>query len=119
MSRSELNTVQEGVLITNADGTILAMNDAITSIFGFERIEMLGRNCRLLQGPATDPRVLDEIRLAIQSGTVFSGEILNYRKDCAPIWNELSIFPWRNHKNQLTHFVGVLKDITQHKLPPH
>jgi PAS domain S-box-containing protein len=116
MSPAELNTVQEGVLITDANGTILALNDAFASISGFTREETLGRTCRFFQGPETDQQVLNSIRLAQKNGTVFFGEILNYRKNYSAFWNELTIFPWRNHRNEVTHFVGVIKDITQRKL---
>lgn len=116
MSQNELNAVQEGVLITDANGIILATNDALMAIFGFNRAELLGRTCRFFQGPATAPGVLDEMRLAKKNGTVFSGEVLNYRKDCSAFWNELTIFPWRNHRREVTHFVGLIKDITERKL---
>ncbi len=116
MKPAELNAVQEGVLITDAHGIILAMNDAFASISGFTREETLGRTCRFFQGPKTDQHVLNEIRLAQKNGTVFFGEILNYRKDYSAFWNELTIFPWRNHLREVTHFVGVIKEITHRKL---
>lgn len=116
MSQAELDSVAEGVLITDAEGIILALNDAFIAISGFSKAETLGRTCRFFQGPDTNQHVLDEIRLAQKNGTKYFGEILNYRKDGTAFWNELTIFPWRNHQNQLTHFVGVIKDITQRKL---
>ena len=119
MSPSELEAVQEGVLITSADGTILALNAAATVIFGFGKAEIMGRTYRLFQGPGTDAKVLDEIDLAVASGTVFAGVIQNYRKDDAPIWTEMTIFPWHNRQNQVSYFVGVVKDITERKLRQH
>lgn len=116
MSQAELDGVVEGILITDAEGIILALNDAFIAISGFSKEEILGRTCRFFQGPDTNQRVLDEVRQAQKNGTTYFGEILNYRKDNTPFWNELTIFPWRNHQNQLTHFVGVIKDITQRKL---
>jgi len=116
MSQTELDSVAEGVLITDAEGIILALNDAFIAISGFSKAETLGRTCRFFQGPDTNHDVLDQIRLAQKNGTTYFGEILNYRKDNTAFWNELTIFPWRNHQNQLTHFVSVIKDITQRKL---
>lgn len=116
MTQTELNSVAEGILITDAEGIILMLNDAFIAISGFSTAEIVGRTCRFFQGPNTNQHVLDEVRLAQKNGTDYFGEILNYRKDGTPFWNELTIFPWRNHQNQLTHFVGVIKDITQRKL---
>lgn len=116
MSQVELNSVAQGVLITDAEGIILTLNDAFIAISGFSKAETLGRTCRFFQGPETNQHVLDEIRRAQKNGTKYFGEILNYRKDSTAFWNELTIFPWRNNQNQLTHFVGVIEDITQRKL---
>jgi PAS domain S-box-containing protein len=115
MSQAELNALAEGILITDAEGIILTLNDAFIAISGFGKEEILGRTCRFFKGPNTNPHVLDEMRRAQKNGTEFFGEVLNYRKDNTPFWNELTIFPWRNQQNQLTHFVGVIKDITQRK----
>ncbi|MDD2880815.1 MAG: PAS domain-containing protein [Rhodoferax sp.] len=116
MSQIELNAVQEGVLITDANGIILALNDAFISLSGFSKAETLGRTCRFFQGPGTDQQTLNEMRQAQKNGTIFSGEVLNYRKDYSAFWNELTIFPWRNHRREVTHFVGLIKDITERKL---
>jgi len=107
-----LANVTEGVLIADHDGRTQYCNAAFTQITGYSLEEMRGRNCNLLQGPATDPRVNNDIAQALAVGEVFRGEILNYRKDGRPFWNALSIVPIRNEVGQITHFVGTQRDIT-------
>ncbi len=111
-----LKSISQGVLITNADGLILSANDAFSSITGFSEAEILGRSCRFVQGPLTDPRTVASIRLARDNVTDFSGEILNYRKDGRTFWNELTISPVHDERGRLTHFIGIIRDITERKL---
>jgi PAS domain S-box-containing protein len=110
-----LNAISQGVLITCPDHYILSVNDAFTSITGYSQMEIQGKTCYFLRGPLTDPRTLEAIRLALKNVTEFSGEILNYRKDGTPFWNELTISPVRDEHYQLTHFIGVTRDITERK----
>ncbi len=76
---------------------------------------MTGRNCRFLQGAATDAGRVDELRTAIAAPRSCSVEVLNYRKDGTPFWNELSISPVRDDAGRLTHFVGVQTDVTERR----
>jgi PAS domain S-box-containing protein len=110
-----ISAANQGILITDA---LMADNPIIYASPGFERItgysaaDSIGRNCRFLQGPETDPRAVARIRDAIQSGKSCTVEVLNYRKDGSSFWNELSISPVRDEANRLTHFVGVQADVT-------
>ncbi|MDD2800387.1 MAG: EAL domain-containing protein [Methylococcales bacterium] len=110
-----LKSVSQGVLITTPDQNILWINDAFLSISGYSKAEILGKNCRFMQGPETDPQTLKELRLALQQDLPFSAEILNYRKDGSTFWNDLSISPAHDEQGQLTHFIGVTRDITDRK----
>ncbi len=107
-----LAAVGEGVLITDSHQRVVFANNAFTAITGFSPEEMAGKNCRILQGPETDPGTASRIREAIQEGHPFQGEILNYRKDGTPFWNLLSINPVRDTSGTLVNFVGVQRDIT-------
>jgi PAS domain S-box-containing protein len=111
-----LKAISQGVIITNSDQSILSVNDAFVSITGYSQEDVLGRNCRFLQGALTDPQAIDAMRLAIENSTDFSGEILNYRKDGTIFWNYLTISPVRDELGKLAHFIGVTRDITEHKL---
>jgi PAS domain S-box-containing protein len=85
---------------------------------GFERLtlypiaEILGRNCRFLQGPDSDPQVVETIRTAIKDRRECVVELLNYRKDGKPFWNRLSLTPVRGESGETTHYIGVQSDVT-------
>jgi hypothetical protein len=74
--------------------------------------EVLGRNCRFLQGPDTDPAAVAEIRAAVDEKRACVVEILNYRRDGTPFWNRLSITPVRNERGEVTHYIGIQSDVT-------
>lgn len=102
-------------LITDAEQQILHVSDSFVSITGYSRVEAIGRNCRMLQGPGTDPATTAFMRDALASGTGFDGEILNYRKDGSAFWNALRIMPLRSVEGDITHFVSVQRDINTRK----
>jgi PAS domain S-box-containing protein len=110
-----LKAISQGVLMTTPDGRILSANDAFLAISGYRREEILGRTCRFIQGPLTDPATIAAIRLALDNGREFSGDILNYRKDGSIFWNELTIAPVRDEQGQPTLFIGIIRDITARK----
>jgi sigma-B regulation protein RsbU (phosphoserine phosphatase) len=72
----------------------------------------MGRNCRFLQGPETDPSAMADIRAALAESRECVVEILNYRKDGSTFWNRLSITPVRDPSGEVTHFIGIQSDIT-------
>jgi two-component system, NtrC family, sensor kinase len=83
------------------------VNAAFTNLTGYSAEEAVGRNCRFLQGIDTDPVVVTEIRNALSTGTSIRREILNYRKDGEPFWNDLMIDPVLDDAGTLVGFVGV------------
>ena len=112
LNDSALKAISEAVVITDPQGLVLSTNQAHQAITGYANDDMVGRNCRLLQGPLTDPDTVAEIRKAVTTGGSFQGEVLNYRKDSSSFWNDLSIAPVHDEQGQVTHFVGVTRDIT-------
>ncbi|MFN4001723.1 putative bifunctional diguanylate cyclase/phosphodiesterase [Microcella sp.] len=107
-----LETVSEGSLITDAHRNTIYSNSAFTSITGYRQDEIVGTNCRFLQGPQTSPETIQHIRDALSAGTVFQGTILNYRKDGSTFWNHLTITPLFDDEGQVTNFVSVQRDVT-------
>ncbi len=107
--------ISEGVLMTDARQHIFYVNPAFTRITGYSLDEVRGRNCNLLQGADSSQEVRDRIRTALQHELPFFGEILNYRKDGMPFWNELTIQPVRTERGEIRHFVGVIRDVSQRK----
>jgi diguanylate cyclase (GGDEF)-like protein/PAS domain S-box-containing protein len=110
-----LSATSQGVMITGVDQIITYANDAATRLTGYSREELLGRNCNILQGDDTHPATVAEIRLALKAERAFNGEILNYRKDGTPFWNELSITPVFDEAQRLSQFIGVLRDVTERR----
>ncbi|MBZ5488867.1 EAL domain-containing protein [Halomonas aquamarina] len=107
-----------GILIADAerpDLPIIYANKACTLMTGYSQQEIIGKNCRFLQGPESSPEVVQRIRNAIQAQHEVNVTICNYRKDGTPFWNDLYIAPVRDHEGRVTHYVGVQHDITEHK----
>ncbi len=98
---------------TNPEHPIIYCNPAFESITGYQRQEILGENCRFLQGSDTDPAALEIIRKALKSESECQVTLKNYRKDGIAFWNALSISPVRDRTGKLTHFIGVQRDITE------
>ena len=115
LSNIALKAISQGVLITDADQTILWANNAFESITGYALTEILNQNCRIIQGPLTDPQTIRKISLALKNFTPFSGEILNYRKDKTAFWNELTITPVFDEQGRLSNFISTTRDISQRK----
>ncbi|MDO7880889.1 putative bifunctional diguanylate cyclase/phosphodiesterase [Salinibacterium soli] len=107
-----LRSVSEGSLITDARGDTIYANDAFTAITGYNPAEVLGRNCRFLQGEGTSPSELQRMREALRDQQAYQGTILNYRKDGSPFWNRLTITPLKDERGILTHYVSVQRDVT-------
>jgi|GEM_PF-768631 len=110
-----LGEVSQGVLICDEKRLITYANDSFTKITGYEESEVLGRSCAILQGPDSDQKVILKIRAALNVGEPFEGEILNYRKDGTPFWNELSLAPIPSPNGGSTQFIGIQRDITDRK----
>ena len=106
-----LAATSEISLITDAAQNILHASRSFTAITGYSEAEVLGSNCRILQGPGTAPEAAAAIRAALVRGEIFQGDILNYRKDGSPFWNALKITPLRDESGRVTHFVSVQRDI--------
>jgi diguanylate cyclase (GGDEF)-like protein/PAS domain S-box-containing protein len=94
------------------DCIITFVNLAFTLLTGYEPHEAMGRNCRFLQGPDSDPNVTAEIRRAVSGETGIRREILNYRKNGDPFWNEVTIDPIRDGAGTVIGFIGVQHDVS-------
>ncbi|WP_245411553.1 PAS domain-containing protein [Alkalicoccus urumqiensis] len=97
------------------DNPIIYANQGFSDLTGYPREEMIGRNCRFLQGEDTDPETLATLRKAIAAKEPVSVEILNYKRDGTPFWNLLHIDPIYLEAEEQHYFVGIQKDITEYK----
>ena len=98
------------------DNPIVFTNDAFLRLTGYERDEVMGRNCRFLQGPETDRSEIDRLRQAIREQTDVDVEILNYRKDGSSFWNALYLSPVFGQSGELQFFFASQFDVTDRKL---
>jgi len=113
-----INSSRNGIIITDAtdsDNRVIFANSGFEKITGYSRHQVIGRNCRFLQGKDSDPKALAELRNAIEQGRECNIELQNYRPDGSSFWNELSISPVYNSQGFLTHFIGIQTDISDHK----
>ncbi len=95
------------------DNPIVQANAAFLQLSGYGPDEILGRNCRLLQGPDTDRAAAGMIGRAIAAGEAVSIDILNYRRDGTSFWNALTVSPISDAEGRLRYFLGILQDIGQ------
>ncbi|MEO7589455.1 MAG: EAL domain-containing protein [Arachnia sp.] len=113
-----LRAVPQGMVIADATQTIIFVNAAFTALTGYAEAELVGRNCRLLQCPGSDPEVLALMRSSLAVGEPFCGQILNYRKDGTPFRNALRISPVRGDDGVISHFISVHSDVAEHDTAP-
>jgi PAS domain S-box-containing protein len=114
-----LDVAAEGVTIADArqpDRPLIYVNEGFERMTGYPVAEVLGRNCRFLQGPDSDTMAVAEIRAALREHRECVVEILNYRKDGTAFWNRLSITPVRDSSGEVTHFIGIQSDVTARRL---
>lgn len=107
-----------GVLIADArapDYLIVYVNPAMLRISGYSRERFLGQNCRFLLGTDYDQPGVDRVRAALLEGVECQVVLRNYRENGALFWNQLSVSPVRDEAGQVTHFVGLVEDVTERR----
>lgn len=113
-----IRATRMSMLITDPrkpDNPIVFVNDSFLRLTGYAREEVMGRNCRFLQGPETDPAAIAELRTAVAEGNDISIDIVNYRKDSSTFWNALYISPVYNDKGELLFFFASQLDVSDRK----
>lgn len=101
------------------DMPIIFVSEEFEAQTGYPPEETLGRNCRFLQGPETDPKAIEAIRRALAAETEITIDILNYRKDGSPFWNRLRIRPLFDDRGRLQYFVGAQNPIEAEEARPY
>jgi PAS domain S-box-containing protein len=95
------------------DDPLVWVNPSFSRITGYAYEDAVGRNCRFLQGPATDRGTVEQLRKALADEQPISTTLLNYRQDGTAFWNQLSITPVFDGDGVLASFVGVQADVTE------
>lgn len=104
-----------GVVIcdaTDSNFPLTYANPAFEAITGYDRQAVLGRGMNYLQGDDTDQAELKMLEAAIDSGETYQVVIRNYRQDGTMFWNDLRVSPIHDGAGKITHFVGLINDIT-------
>ena len=116
LAQRALDATRDGVLIADAakDGfPIVWASPSFEEITGYGPEEVVGRSCRFLQGPDSDPLAIKQMSAALASGQPARTIIRNYRKDGTPFWNEVSLTPVRDDEMTLTHYAAILSDVSE------
>ncbi|QPV61649.1 PAS domain S-box protein [Halosimplex litoreum] len=100
---------------TDSGRPLVYVNEGFGRVTGHDPAEMLGRNCRFLQGEATDPDAVATLKAGIEAGESVSTEIVNYRADGSPFWNRVQLSPIENDAGEVTHYLGFQNDVTERK----
>jgi len=95
------------------DDPLVWVNPSFTRVTGYSYEESVGRNCRFLQGPATERAVVDRLRAGLDAHRPVTETLLNFRKDGTAFWNQVSISPVFDGSGELVSFVGVQTDVTE------
>lgn len=99
-----------------SDNPIVFVNRAFLDLTDYSEEQVMGRNCRFLQGKETDPRTLEEIRAALREQRAVAVDILNYKANGKPFWNALFIGPVFDQSGKLLYYFSSQLDITRRRV---
>ena len=117
---SVVSEAREGISIADArqtDFPLIYVNEGFVKLTGYSAEEAIAGNYRILQGTDTEQPDIDVMLAAMANGEGCSVTLRSYRKDGSMFWNELSISPMHNAQGELTHFIGIMKDMTNKGRP--
>ena len=112
--KRSLNSIPRGILITDCqqkDDPIIYTNEFFLSMSGYHANEVIGKNCRFMQGEATDPTALQKLAIAVQNRQYVTVEMINYRKNGKSFLNELTVCPVKNVNGTVTHCIAIEKEL--------
>jgi len=110
-----LDSCVNGVTLSDPDqedNPLVYANEAFELITGYNREDILGRNCRFLQGNDRDQKGIEQIRQAMRNNNSVTVTLRNYRKDGKLFYNRFSIRPLFDHHGRLIYYLGIQYDVT-------
>ncbi|OMP03867.1 hypothetical protein COLO4_10150 [Corchorus olitorius] len=115
--KDALATLQQTFVVSDAtkpDCPIMYASSGFFTMTGYSSKEVIGRNCRFLQGPETDRKEVDKIRDAVKTGKSYCGRLLNYKKDGTPFWNLLTVTPIKDDNGNTIKFIGMQVEVSKY-----
>lgn len=115
--KEALATLQQTFVVSDAtkpDCPIMYASSGFFTMTGYTSNEIIGRNCRFLQGPETDQKEVKKIRDAVKNGKSYCGRLLNYKKDGTPFWNLLTITPIKDEQGKTIKFIGMQVEVSKY-----
>jgi PAS domain S-box-containing protein len=112
---------EQSVVITNPalpDNPMIFISEEFKAQTGYSPEEALGKNCRFLQGPDTDPKTVEAIREALKAESPITIDILNYKKDGTKFWNRLRIRPLYGDGGEVMFYAGAQNPIDASEVRP-
>nr|AML79425.1 putative LOV domain-containing protein [Sciadopitys verticillata] len=112
-----LSAFQQTFVVSDAtkpDYPIMYASAGFFKMTGYNAKEVIGRNCRFLQGAGTDPADVSKIREALLEGRSYCGRLLNYKKDGSSFWNLLTLAPIKDESGKILKFIGMLVEVSKH-----
>jgi PAS domain S-box-containing protein len=110
-----LESARDGIMITDLQGVILHVNRALEHLTGYTRQELIGENPRILKSNVHPAAVYTDMWRTVLARGSWQGELTNRRKDGSLFQTSLTVSPIVDDQGRLTHFVGIERDITEHK----
>lgn len=115
--KNALATLQQTFVVSDAtkpDYPIMYASSGFFTMTGYSSKEVIGRNCRFLQGPETDYNEVAKIRDAVKNGTSYCGRLLNYKKNGTPFWNLLTVTPIKDDRGNTIKFIGMQVEVSKY-----
>ncbi|MEO8381441.1 MAG: PAS domain S-box protein [Acidobacteriota bacterium] len=113
--RIAFDTAADAILVTDSDGVMLWVNPAFTTTTGYTAEEAVGKTPRILKSGRHDGAFFRYFWETIRAGRLWRGEFVNRRKDGTIYYDELTVTPVCDANGVVTHFVGIMHDITERK----
>lgn len=111
-----IESTRDGIMITDLQGRLEHVNGALEHMFGYARAELLGQTPRMLKSSAHSREFFENMWQTILARASWQGELVNKRKDGTLLDTSLTISPILDSRGQLTHFVGIYRDISERRL---
>lgn len=113
LMKTALDNAANSVVITDIDGNIKWVNRAFTDFTGYSKAEALNQNPRVLKSGYNDNSLYENLWNTVLSGNVWSGDIINKRKDGSTYIEDMTITPVKNEAGEITNFIAIKQDISR------